>query len=75
MGGFNLAMTTAVVAKVVSDPVLDFDFKPGFWETPRNIAILLGVAAAIAAVVGYEIAQTRPPPIIIIQIPAQALQK
>jgi hypothetical protein len=56
---------------------MDFDFKPGFWETPRNIAILLGVVAAIAAVVGYEIghlAQYRPQQIII-QLPPQAPQK
>ena len=33
---------------------LDLRWKRGFWETPRNIAILLGVAATIAAVVGYQ---------------------
>jgi hypothetical protein len=38
----------------------------GFWETPRNIAILLTGAAAIAGLVGFELGQkepvTQPPP-------------
>jgi hypothetical protein len=56
---------------------LDLRRKRDIWENPRNIVILLGVAAAIAAVVGYEIghlAQYRPQQIII-QLPPQAPQK
>jgi len=45
------------------------------WETPRNIAILLGTMAAIFAavfgVLGYKIGQTPPAPIVI-QLPPPA---
>jgi hypothetical protein len=45
------------------------------WETPRNIAILAGAVAAIAATVGglagYRIGQT-PPQQIIINVPPGA---
>jgi hypothetical protein len=44
---------------------LDLRRKQGFWETPRNIAILLGVAAAIAGALGYKIGSTPPAPIVI----------
>jgi hypothetical protein len=48
---------------------LDLRRKQSFWETPRNIALLLAATAAIAGAVGFKIGQTSPP--IIIQIPAQ----
>jgi hypothetical protein len=39
--------------------------KQEFWETPRNIAILVGVTAAIAAAVGFWLGResTPPPPL------------
>jgi hypothetical protein len=44
-----------------------------FWETPRNIALLVGAAATFAGVaggfIGFKIGQTPPPPPIVIQIP------
>jgi hypothetical protein len=48
--------------------------KQGFWETPRNIAILLAATAAIfsaaAGSVGYKIGSTpTAPPTIIINMP------
>lgn len=43
--------------------------KQDFWETPRNLAIVLGAAAALAAAVGgflgYTLARTPPTPIVI----------
>jgi hypothetical protein len=49
--------------------------KQEFWETPRNIGILLGVVAALvgagAGVLGYKIGQTPAPPPIIINLPTQ----
>jgi hypothetical protein len=40
-----------------------------FWETPRNLAIVVGAAVAIvgalAGFIGYKIGQTPPPPIVI----------
>jgi len=46
------------------------------WETPRNIAILAGAVAAIAATVGglagYKIGQTPAPPPVIINLPPQS---
>jgi hypothetical protein len=48
---------------------LDLRRKQAFWETPRNIAVLLGATAALAGLVfgllGYKIGQTPPAPIII----------
>ncbi len=46
---------------------LDLKAKQGFWETPRNIGILLGVAAAIAGGLGFKIGQNSPPAQIIFQ--------
>jgi hypothetical protein len=46
--------------------------KQAFWETPRNIAILLGVAVALAGAVGFKIGQTSPPNPIVIQLPQPA---
>ena len=37
---------------------LDLQQMQAFWETPRNIVILLVVAAVIAAVVGFMFGQT-----------------
>ena len=36
--------------------------KQEFWETPRNIAILVGVTAAIAAAIGYWLGRGSTPP-------------
>ena len=56
---------------------LDLRGKQGFWETPRNIAILLAAVAAIAGAVGFQIGQS--PQLITITIqnaaPAQALPR
>jgi hypothetical protein len=43
--------------------------KQAFWETPRNIAILLTAVAAIAGFLGFKIGQNQPPQTIIIQQP------
>jgi hypothetical protein len=52
--------------------------KQDFWETPRNIAILLGATAALtgaaAGFVGFKIGQT-PPQQIIINVPPPAPSK
>src|SRR5580704_910553 len=36
---------------------LDLRRKQSFWETPRNIALLLAATAAIAGAVGFKIGQ------------------
>lgn len=45
--------------------------RQGFWETPRNIAILVGavaaITAAVAGVIGYKIG-SQPPPTINVHI-------
>ncbi len=41
--------------------------KQAFWETPRNIALLLGVAVAIAGVLGFKLGQNSPPVQVIFQ--------
>jgi hypothetical protein len=52
---------------------LDLKRKQGFWETPRNLAILLGsvtaITAALAGLAGYKIGSQppAPPPQIIFQ--------
>jgi len=43
--------------------------KQAFWETPRNIAILLGAVAAIASVLGYK-AGSEPTRIVVQYLPA-----
>jgi hypothetical protein len=49
---------------------LDLRRKQGFWETPRNIVILLGVAVAIAGALGYKIGrEPSPPPVVIYLTP------
>ena len=44
--------------------------KQGFWETPRNIGILLGVVAAIAGALGFRFGREPTPvaPPVIIQL-------
>jgi hypothetical protein len=53
---------------------LDLRRKQGFWETPRNIAVLIGATAAIAGVLGYKIGREPPaapqPIVITVQPPA-----
>jgi len=44
--------------------------KQAFWETPRNIAILVTAVAAIAGLLGFKLGQNQPPQTIIIQQPA-----
>ncbi len=39
--------------------------KQAFWETPRNIAILLGTVAAVMGVLGYKIGSIPQQPIVI----------
>jgi hypothetical protein len=34
--------------------------KQAFWETPRNLAIIIGAVAAIAGVLGFKIGQREP---------------
>ena len=41
---------------------LNLTTKQAFWETPRNIAILVATVAAIAGTLGFKIGQTPPPP-------------
>jgi hypothetical protein len=36
--------------------------KQAFWETPRNIAILIGTVAAVAGYLGYKIHSESPAP-------------
>lgn len=45
----------------------DLRLKQAFWETPRNITVLIGVAIGIAGVLGFKLGQNTPPqqPIII----------
>ncbi len=40
---------------------LNLKTKQAFWETPRNIAILVATVAAIAGTLGFKIGQTPPP--------------
>jgi hypothetical protein len=44
-----------------------------FWETPRNIVLIVGAVAAIAGVLEFKLGQTTPAPqVIIIQQPVPA---
>ncbi len=38
--------------------------KPAFWETPRNIAILLATVAAVSGTLGFRFGQQQSPQII-----------
>jgi hypothetical protein len=48
--------------------------RQGFWETPRNIAILVGAAVAISGVLGYKIGSA-PPQQIIVHLDAPLVQQ
>ena len=52
---------------------LDLRRKQTFWETPRNLALVVGAAVALTGLIfgalGYKIGQTPSPPIII-NVPA-----
>jgi len=54
---------------------IDLRRKQTFWETPRNLAVLLGAMAAIFAAVfgllGYKIGSTPPPPPVVIYLTPQ----
>jgi hypothetical protein len=51
--------------KLLKQALLAFDLslrrKQEFWETPRNIAILVGIVAAIAAAIGFWIGSRESP--------------
>ena len=49
---------------------LNLKTKQAFWETPRNIAILLGVAVTVAGYVGYRAGSEPQRPIVIQMLPA-----
>ena len=53
------------MAVMQADPTLKQ--KQAFWETPRNIAVLLGVAIGIAGVLGFKLGQNSPPVQVIFQ--------
>lgn len=48
--------------------------KQDFWETPRNIILLVAATAAIAGTLGFKFGQMPQPPIVI-NLPAQAPAK
>jgi hypothetical protein len=52
---------------------LNLKTKQAFWETPRNIAILLATVATLAGLFGYKLGSTAPQPIILQVAPAPAL--
>jgi hypothetical protein len=44
--------------------------KQAFWETPRNIAILVATVATLAGLFGYKIGSVSSPPIVVQMVPA-----
>lgn len=74
-------MLTAEEEKELRQELLAMDMnlrrKQAFWETPRNLAIVLGAAvaatAAVAGYLGYQTGRNPPPPLppIVIQLPPQ----
>jgi hypothetical protein len=40
--------------------------RQGFWETPRNLAIIVGAVAAIAGLIGFKLG-SQPPQAIVVQ--------
>ena len=53
--------------ETVMSPDLNLKQKQAFWETPRNIALLVTAVAAIAGVLGFKLGQNSPPTQIIFQ--------
>ena len=49
--------------------------KQAFWETPRNIALLLAAVAAIAGTLGFKLGQSSPPNQIVFQPGSIVLQQ
>ena len=46
-----------------------------FWETPRNIILLVAATAAIAGALGFKFGREPQPPPVIINLPPQAPAK
>jgi len=40
--------------------------RQGFWESPRNLAIIVGAVAAIAGLIGFKLG-SQPPQAIVVQ--------
>jgi hypothetical protein len=51
---------------------LELKTKQAFWETPRNIAVLVATVAALAGVLGFKLGQNAPPREIVVLQPAPA---
>ena len=51
---------------------LNLKTKQAFWETPRNIAILLATVGALCTALGFKLGQSQPPPVIVQVQPAPA---
>jgi hypothetical protein len=49
--------------------------KQAFWETPRNIALLVAAVAAIAGALGFKLGQNSPPTQIVFQPGSIVLQQ
>ena len=45
--------------------------KQDIWEHPRNIAILVGVVAAVAGTLGFKLGSTPPPAPVVIYLTPQ----
>jgi hypothetical protein len=52
---------------------IELKTKQAFWETPRNIAVLVATVAALAGVLGFKLGQNAPPrEIVVVQpVPGQ----
>jgi hypothetical protein len=48
---------------------LELKSKQAFWETPRNIAVLVATVAALAGVLGFKLGQNAPQPQIVVLQP------
>lgn len=51
---------------------LDPKTKQPFWETPRNVAILLAAASAIGGWMGFDLGRQPAPPQVVIYMPGAA---
>ncbi len=49
---------------------LNLKTKQAFWETPRNITILLATVATLAGLFGYKIGSNSSPPVIVQMVPS-----